>query len=157
PDGKRAAVIGDDAARHALVDRLAGASVPVDFEAREPGPGSHVMAAIAPLLVVALGAAFVLHERKKGRAHIAAHKTGCPGPRVTFADVAGMDEVKEALAETVEFLRNPERFGRLGGRAPRGVLLTGAPGTGKTLLARAVATEAGVPFLSASGSSFQEM
>ncbi len=74
-----------------------------------------------------------------------------------FADVAGMDEVKEALAETVEFLKSPERFGRLGGRAPRGVLLTGGPGTGKTLLARAVATEAGVPFLSASGSSFQEM
>ena len=81
---------------------------------------------------------------------------GAPAP-VRFSDVAGMDEVKEALAETVEFLRSPERFGRLGGRAPRGVLLTGAPGTGKTLLARAVATEAGVPFLSASGSSFQEM
>src|SRR5689334_7306459 len=69
PEGRRAAVIGDEAARHALVDRLAGASVPVDFEAREPGPGSHTLAALAPLAVVALGAAFVMHERKKGRAH----------------------------------------------------------------------------------------
>jgi cell division protease FtsH len=68
-----------------------------------------------------------------------------------------MDEAKESLTETVEFLRDPTIFGRLGGRPPRGVLLTGEPGTGKTLLARAAATEAGVPFLSASGSSFQEM
>jgi cell division protease FtsH len=75
---------------------------------------------------------------------------------VTFADVAGVDEVRAELAETIDFLRDPARFGRLGGRAPRGILLYGPPGTGKTLLARAAAGEAGVPFLLASGSSFQE-
>ena len=75
---------------------------------------------------------------------------------VTFADVAGVDEAKSELSETIDFLRDPERFGRLGGRAPRGILLSGPPGTGKTLLARAAACEAGVPFLSVSGSSFQE-
>src|SRR5436190_7236532 len=75
---------------------------------------------------------------------------------VTFADVAGVDEATAELSETIEFLRDPVSFGRLGGRAPRGVLLYGPPGTGKTLLALAAAGEAGVPFLSVSGSSFQE-
>jgi cell division protease FtsH len=75
---------------------------------------------------------------------------------VTFKDVAGIDEAKEELVEVVEFLRNPEKYQRLGARIPRGVLLTGQPGTGKTLLARAVAGEAGVPFFSASASEFIE-
>ncbi|HYE16627.1 MAG TPA: AAA family ATPase, partial [Pyrinomonadaceae bacterium] len=78
------------------------------------------------------------------------------GEAVTFADVAGVDEARSELAETIEFLRDPEKFGRLGGRPPRGILLSGPPGTGKTLLARAAANEARVPFLSVSGSSFQE-
>lgn len=77
--------------------------------------------------------------------------------KVTFADVAGVDEAKEELAEVVEFLSNPRKFTRLGGRIPKGVLLVGPPGTGKTLLARAVAGEAGVPFFSISGSDFVEM
>ncbi len=77
--------------------------------------------------------------------------------RITFADVAGVDEAKEELAEVVEFLSNPKKFTRLGGRIPKGVLLVGPPGTGKTLLARAVAGEAGVPFFSISGSDFVEM
>ena len=77
--------------------------------------------------------------------------------RVTFEDVAGVDEAKDELSEVVEFLSNPKKFTRLGGRIPKGVLLVGPPGTGKTLLARAVAGEAGVPFFSISGSEFVEM
>lgn len=77
--------------------------------------------------------------------------------KVTFDDVAGIDEAKEELGEIVEFLKDPKRFTRLGGRIPKGVLLTGAPGTGKTLLARAISGEADVPFFSISGSDFVEM
>ena len=77
--------------------------------------------------------------------------------KVNFADVAGIEEAKDELKEIVGFLKNPEKFGRLGGRAPKGVLLVGPPGTGKTLLAKAVAGEAGVPFFSISGSEFVEM
>jgi cell division protease FtsH len=77
--------------------------------------------------------------------------------KVLFNDVAGVDEAKEELQEIVEFLKDPKKFTRLGGRIPKGVLLVGAPGTGKTLLARAVAGEAGVPFFSISGSDFVEM
>jgi cell division protease FtsH len=77
--------------------------------------------------------------------------------KVTFADVAGVDEAKAELQEVVEFLRNPQQYGRLGARMPKGILLVGPPGTGKTLLARAVAGEAGVKFFSISGSEFVEM
>jgi cell division protease FtsH len=77
--------------------------------------------------------------------------------RITFEDVAGVDEAKEDLQEIVEFLRDPQKFQRLGGRIPRGVLLVGPPGTGKTLLARAIAGEANVPFFTISGSDFVEM
>ncbi len=78
-------------------------------------------------------------------------------PKVTFADVAGCDEAKEELEEIIEFLKDPQKFSRLGGRLPKGALLVGPPGTGKTLLARAVAGEAGRPFFSMSGSDFVEM
>ena len=78
-------------------------------------------------------------------------------PSVTFTDVAGVEEAKQELQEIVEFLKQPEKFLALGARIPRGVLLIGAPGTGKTLLARAIAGEAGVPFFSISGSEFVEM
>ena len=77
--------------------------------------------------------------------------------KVTFKDVAGVDEAKEELKEIIEYLREPQKFQKLGGRIPKGVLLVGPPGTGKTLLARAVAGEANVPFFSISGSDFVEM
>ena len=77
--------------------------------------------------------------------------------KVTFKDVAGVDEPKEELQEIIDFLREPQKFQKLGGRIPKGVLLMGPPGTGKTLLARAVAGEANVPFFSISGSDFVEM
>ena len=77
--------------------------------------------------------------------------------KVTFKDVAGVDEAKEELQEIIDFLREPQKFQKLGGRIPKGVLLMGPPGTGKTLLARAVAGEANVPFFSISGSDFVEM
>src|SRR5256884_641758 len=77
--------------------------------------------------------------------------------RVTFEDVAGVDEAKQDLQEIVEFLRDPGKFQRLGGRIPRGVLLVGPPGTGKTLLPRAIAGEANVPFFTISGSDFVAM
>ncbi len=89
----------------------------------------------------------------KSRARLLTEKTG----RVTFEDVAGIDEAKMELEEIVEFLRDPQKFQRLGGRIPKGVLLVGPPGTGKTLLARAIAGEANVPFFSISGSEFVEM
>ncbi|MGZ3494269.1 MAG: ATP-dependent zinc metalloprotease FtsH [Thermodesulfobacteriota bacterium] len=89
----------------------------------------------------------------KSRAKIYAEKE----KKITFADVAGIDEAKEELQEVVEFLKTPGKFQRLGGKIPKGVLLVGMPGTGKTLLARAVAGEANVPFFSISGSDFVEM
>ena len=89
----------------------------------------------------------------KSRAKLLTEKQG----RVTFDDVAGIDEAKEELEEIVEFLRNPQKFSRLGGQIPKGALLVGPPGTGKTLLARAIAGEAGVPFFTISGSDFVEM
>jgi cell division protease FtsH len=134
----------------------------------------------APLLVALLGVALTLltvylivsGRRTSGRPHEPPMATGA-GPRAPtrpsriglvaerpptrFTDVAGAEEAKEELAEIVEFLREPERFHAVGARIPRGVLLVGPPGNGKTLLARAVAGEAGVPFLRASGSDFVEM
>jgi len=89
----------------------------------------------------------------KSKAKLLTEKSG----RVTFDDVAGVDEAKEELREVVEFLKDPSKFQRLGGKIPKGALLVGPPGTGKTLIARAVAGEAGVPFFSISGSDFVEM
>jgi len=89
----------------------------------------------------------------KSKAKLLTERSG----RVTFEDVAGVDEAKEDLQEIVEFLRDPQKFQRLGGKIPRGALLVGPPGTGKTLLARAIAGEANVPFFTISGSDFVEM
>ncbi|RMH61929.1 MAG: ATP-dependent metallopeptidase FtsH/Yme1/Tma family protein [Zetaproteobacteria bacterium] len=97
------------------------------------------------------GGGFVSIGKSRAKVYVEKH-TG-----VSFDDVAGVDEAKQELMETVEFLKNPREWGRLGARIPKGVLLVGPPGTGKTLLARAVAGEAGVPFFSISGSEFVEM
>ncbi|MDP3064632.1 MAG: ATP-dependent zinc metalloprotease FtsH [Chloroflexota bacterium] len=116
-----------------------------------------------PLLIFGLLVLFMLRQAQSGNNQAlsfgksrARMFTG-DKPTVTFDDVAGVEEAKHELHEVVEFLREPERFTALGARIPKGVLLVGAPGTGKTLLARAVAGEAGVPFFSISGSEFVEM
>jgi cell division protease FtsH len=104
-------------------------------------------------LMKRMGAASGVLEVGKSKAKVYMEKqTG-----VTFADVAGIDEARAELMEIVEFLKSPDRYRRLGGKIPKGVLIVGAPGTGKTLLAKAVAGEAGVPFFSLSGSDFVEM
>jgi cell division protease FtsH len=155
--GRITAVVDDAEARHRLVESLVARRVPVEFRPRASEARARVLEMLVPTLAICLIAGvWIVRHRRSQRAHFSfAARDGGRKP-VGFAEVAGMDEVKESLAETVEFLRNPARFGRLGGRAPRGVLLTGDPGTGKTLLARAVAHESRVPFLSVSGSSFQE-
>ncbi len=117
------------------------------------------------LLLVMMGAFFVWMQRRAqsqmgsimsiGRSRAKTYSTERPG--TTFADVAGYDGVKREITEVVDFLKYPERFAEIGARVPKGVLLVGPPGTGKTLIARAVAGEAGVPFLSVSGSDFMEM
>ena len=89
----------------------------------------------------------------KSKARLLTEKQG----KITFQDVAGVDEAKDELEEIIEFLKNPQKFQKLGGKIPKGVLLVGPPGTGKTLLARAIAGEANVPFFSISGSDFVEM
>jgi cell division protease FtsH len=98
-----------------------------------------------------LGGGFMALGKSKAKVYVETDT------KVTFTDVAGVDEAKSELEEVVGFLKDPKRYSRLGGRAPKGVLLIGPPGTGKTLLARAVAGEAGVPFLSINGSEFVEM
>jgi cell division protease FtsH len=98
-----------------------------------------------------LGGGFMAVGKSKARIYVESDT------KVTFEDVAGVDEAKDELREVVDFLKDPKKYSRLGGRMPKGILLVGPPGTGKTLLARAVAGEAGVPFFSISGSEFVEM
>ena len=117
----------------------------------------------APLLVMGGLWFFVMRQMQSGsgkamgfgksKAKLLTEKHG----RVTFDDVAGVDEAKDDLQEVVEFLKDPQKFQKLGGKIPKGALLVGPPGTGKTLLARAIAGEAGVPFFTISGSDFVEM
>jgi len=132
-------------------------NVPVEFRPLQPGMLSSIVGWALPILTLGLigFAGWRIYSSMSGRGSFELENHNGK-QNVGFEDVAGVDEARAELTETIEFLRNPERFSRLGGRVPRGILLYGPPGTGKTLLARAAAKEAGVAFLAASGSSFQE-
>src|SRR6266513_4377377 len=136
----------------------------VDVRARESGQSfGVVLLTFLPYLLIFGLVIFMLRQMQQGgnrafafgksKAKLLAGDT----PKVTFADVAGCDEAKQELEEIIDFLKDPQKFQRLGGRLPKGALLVGPPGTGKTLLAKAVAGEAGRPFFSMSGSDFVEM
>ena len=149
-----------------IVDRLQGTGVRIKAEAEESEKVSlfSVLLSWFPmLLLIGVWIFFMRQMNGKGgggamgfgksRAKMLTEKQG----KVTFEDVAGIEEAKEELQEVVEFLKDPQKFQRLGGKIPKGALLVGPPGTGKTLIARAVAGEAGVPFFTISGSDFVEM
>jgi cell division protease FtsH len=151
------ATVTGEATRHELVQLFRKNNVPVEFQPLQPGLLSNVLSWMLPILTLGLVgvAAWRIYASMSGRGTFELENHNGK-QNVGFEDVAGVDEARAELTETIEFLRNPERFSRLGGRVPRGILLYGPPGTGKTLLARAAAKEAGVAFLAASGSSFQE-
>ncbi|MDE1151759.1 MAG: ATP-dependent zinc metalloprotease FtsH [Micavibrio sp.] len=145
-----------------VVARIEGKGVSIKAARDEPSLLSILFSSLPMVLLI--GFSFFLMRQMqsnsgkamgfgKSKAKLLSEKSG----RVLFSDVAGVDEAKEELTEVVEFLRDPQKFQRLGGKIPKGVLLVGPPGTGKTLIARAVAGEAGVPFFTISGSDFVEM
>ncbi|WP_147108535.1 ATP-dependent zinc metalloprotease FtsH [Tateyamaria sp. syn59] len=148
----------------AVTDLLIANEVPVQVEPQQQSGFQTFIISLLPFLLL-IGVWVYFMNRMQGggkggamgfgksKAKMLTEKHG----RVTFDDVAGIDEAKDELDEIVEFLRNPQKFSRLGGKIPKGALLVGPPGTGKTLLARAVAGEAGVPFFTISGSDFVEM
>jgi cell division protease FtsH len=151
------ATVTSDAVRLGLIEQFRKNNVPIEFRPVGMSWTETLLTWGVPILTVLL-LGFIgwrVYASMNGVGNFSmANQNGKQD--VSFADVAGVDEATSELAETIDFLRDPTRFGRLGGRAPRGILLYGPPGTGKTLLARAIAGEAGVPFLLASGSSFQE-
>jgi cell division protease FtsH len=145
-----------------LTDEMRTRGVVMTAEPAERGIGTYLLGALPWLLFIAFwiwifrtmqGGGNRAFQFGRSKAKMISPDT----PKVTFADVAGADEAKEELQEIIEFLKDPAKFSRLGGRLPKGVLLVGPPGTGKTLLARAVAGEAGRPFFQMSGSDFVEM
>ncbi len=147
-----------------LVATLVAAGVQVKAEPQEEAPWyMTVLVSWFPMLLLIGVWIFFMRQMQGGGGKAMsfgrsrARMVSQEDTKVTFADVAGVDEAKEELQEVVDFLKDPKKFTRLGGRIPKGVLLVGSPGTGKTLLARAVAGEAGVPFFSISGSDFVEM
>jgi cell division protease FtsH len=147
-----------------ITNLLIGANVPFEARSQETSVFQSFLVSLLPFVLL-IGVWVYFMNRMQGggkggamgfgksKAKLLTEKSG----RVTFDDVAGIDEAKEELEEIVEFLRNPQKFSRLGGKIPKGALLVGPPGTGKTLLARAIAGEAGVPFFTISGSDFVEM
>ena len=146
-----------------LVDKLYAGNVNVTGEKPDDGDWLSILLSWFPMLLLIGLWIFYMRQMQGGAGRAMsfgrsrARMLNQDQTRVTFDDVAGVDEAKEELSEVVDFLSNPRKFTRLGGRIPKGVLLVGPPGTGKTLLARAVAGEAGVPFFSISGSDFVEM
>jgi cell division protease FtsH len=151
------ATVTGETAQHEVVQLFLKNNVPVEFRPIQPGMLSSVVSWLLPVLTLGLigFAGWRIYSSMSGRGSFELENHNGKQD-VGFDDVAGVDEARAELTETIEFLRNPQRFSRLGGRVPRGILLYGPPGTGKTLLARAAAKEAGVAFLAASGSSFQE-
>jgi cell division protease FtsH len=146
----------------AFLDRLEERNVPISAKEPKTGFGTLLINLLPWIILIALWVFFFRQVQQGGNRAFAFGKSKAKlltgdTPKVTFQDVAGCDEAKVELEEIIEFLRDPQRFQRLGGRLPKGVLLVGPPGTGKTLLARAVAGEAGRPFFSMSGSDFVEM
>ncbi|MFZ5432826.1 MAG: ATP-dependent zinc metalloprotease FtsH [Calditrichota bacterium] len=147
-----------------MLDRWRSHGVVLKFKEKRPDFGTYLLN-ILPWLAVIAFTIFMLSRMQggmgpKGLFNFGKSKAKMVSegkPKLTFNDVAGAEEAKEELAEIIEFLKNPRKFVRLGGRIPRGCLLLGPPGTGKTLLAKAVAGEAGVPFFSISGAEFVEM
>ena len=151
------AIVTGETTQAEIVQKFRTKNVPVEFRPLQPGMLSSVVSWALPILTLGLigFAGWRIYSSMSGRGSFELENHNGK-QNVGFDDVAGVDEARAELTETTEFLRNPERFARLGGRVPRGILLYGPPGTGKTLLARAAAKEAGVAFLAASGSSFQE-
>ncbi|TAK13421.1 MAG: ATP-dependent metallopeptidase FtsH/Yme1/Tma family protein, partial [Acidobacteria bacterium] len=135
----------------------------IDAKPANPSNWTTFLLSYAPILLMIGFWIFIMRQMQSGGnkalsfGKSRAKLSGSTQKKVTFKDVAGVDEAKEELQEIIEFLREPQKFQKLGGRIPKGVLLMGSPGTGKTLLARAVAGEANVPFFSISGSDFVEM
>jgi cell division protease FtsH len=146
-----------------LVDRLLAKSVVVNYQPDQTPTWANLLISSAPfLLLIGFWIFFMRQMQSGGNKALSFGKSkakllASQQKKVTFKDVAGVDEAKEELQEIIEFLREPQKFQKLGGRIPKGVLLMGPPGSGKTLLARAIAGEANVPFFSISGSDFVEM
>ena len=146
-----------------LVKRLETNGADIDFQSAQPSGWMTLLTSLLPIiLLIGVWVFFMRQMQGAGRGAMGFGKSKARlltenKNRVTFEDVAGVDEAKEELQEVVEFLKDPGKFQRLGGKIPKGALLVGPPGTGKTLIARAVAGEAGVPFFSISGSDFVEM
>ncbi|MEI6246165.1 MAG: ATP-dependent metallopeptidase FtsH/Yme1/Tma family protein, partial [Acidobacteriota bacterium] len=146
-----------------LANVLKEKGVKIDAEPANPSTWTTFLLSYAPILLMIGFWIFIMRQMQSGGnkamsfGKSRAKLSSSTQKKVTFKDVAGVDEAKEELQEIIEFLREPQKFQKLGGRIPKGVLLMGSPGTGKTLLARAVAGEANVPFFSISGSDFVEM
>ncbi len=145
-----------------FLQRLEEKSIPIDAKEPKPSFGAVFLQLLPWVILIGLWLFFFRQVQQGGNRAFAFGKSKAKlltgdTPKITFADVAGADEAKVELEEIIEFLKDPQKFQRLGGRLPKGVLLVGPPGTGKTLLARAVAGEAARPFFSMSGSDFVEM